>query len=60
MIRKPDTLGVFLIESRAEMAMLPTIKPHTFYDLVNGGGASKNGSCRLDEPAARSPGLKQA
>ncbi len=34
MIRKADTLGVFQIESRAQMAMLPRIKPHTFYDLV--------------------------
>ena len=34
MIRKADTLGVFQIESRAQMAMLPRIKPCTFYDLV--------------------------
>jgi error-prone DNA polymerase len=34
MIRKADTLGVFQIESRAQMAMLPRIKPYTFYDLV--------------------------
>ena len=34
MIRKADTLGVFQIESRAQMAMLPRIKPKTFYDLV--------------------------
>jgi error-prone DNA polymerase len=34
MIRKADTLGVFQIESRAQMAMLPRIKPRTFYDLV--------------------------
>jgi len=34
MIRKADTLGVFQIESRARMAMLPRIKPRTFYDLV--------------------------
>jgi error-prone DNA polymerase len=32
MIRKADTLGVFQIESRAQMAMLPRIKPRTFYD----------------------------
>jgi len=30
MIRKADTLGVFQIESRAQMAMLPRIKPRTF------------------------------
>jgi error-prone DNA polymerase len=34
MICKADTLGVFQIESRAQMAMLPRIKPRTFYDLV--------------------------
>ncbi|MGH6935890.1 MAG: error-prone DNA polymerase, partial [Methylocella sp.] len=34
MIRKADTLGVFQIESRAQMAMLPRIQPRTFYDLV--------------------------
>ncbi|THD60835.1 error-prone DNA polymerase [Phenylobacterium sp.] len=34
MIQKADTLGVFQIESRAQMAMLPRIKPQTFYDLV--------------------------
>ncbi|MFC4171369.1 error-prone DNA polymerase [Microvirga sp. GCM10011540] len=34
MIQKADTVGVFQIESRAQMAMLPRIKPKTFYDLV--------------------------
>jgi len=34
MIRKADTLGVFQIESRAQMAMLPRMKPKEFYDLV--------------------------
>ena len=34
MIRKADTLGVFQIESRAQMAMLPRMKPKVFYDLV--------------------------
>jgi error-prone DNA polymerase len=34
MIQKADTLGVFQIESRAQMAMLPRIKPERFYDLV--------------------------
>ncbi len=34
MIRAADTLGAFQIESRAQMAMLPHIKPRTFYDLV--------------------------
>jgi len=34
MIRCADTLGTFQIESRAQMAMLPRIRPRTFYDLV--------------------------
>ncbi|MFC3632144.1 error-prone DNA polymerase [Paracoccus angustae] len=34
MIRKADTLGTFQIESRAQMAMLPRMKPRTYYDLV--------------------------
>ena len=34
MIRRADTLGTFQIESRAQMAMLPRLKPDRFYDLV--------------------------
>ena len=34
MIGRADTVGVFQIESRAQMAMLPRLKPKTFYDLV--------------------------
>ena len=34
MIQRADTLGVFQIESRAQMSMLPRLKPATFYDLV--------------------------
>ncbi len=34
MIQRADTIGVFQIESRAQMAMLPRLKPATFYDLV--------------------------
>ena len=34
MIQRADTLGVFQIESRAQMSMLPRIKPNRFYDLV--------------------------
>lgn len=34
MIQRADTLGVFQIESRAQMTMLPRLKPKTFYDLV--------------------------
>jgi error-prone DNA polymerase len=34
MIQQADTIGVFQIESRAQMAMLPRLKPACFYDLV--------------------------
>jgi error-prone DNA polymerase len=34
MIQRADTVGVFQIESRAQMAMLPRLKPNCFYDLV--------------------------
>jgi error-prone DNA polymerase len=34
MITEADTLGVFQIESRAQMSMLPRMKPSCFYDLV--------------------------
>ena len=34
MIQKADTVGVFQIESRAQMSMLPRLKPKEFYDLV--------------------------
>ena len=34
MIRRADTIGVFQIESRAQMSMLPRLKPEKFYDLV--------------------------
>jgi error-prone DNA polymerase len=33
-VRNADTVGVFQIESRAQMAMLPRLKPRVFYDLV--------------------------
>ena len=34
MLCRADTLGVFQIESRAQQAMLPRLKPRSFYDLV--------------------------
>ena len=34
MICRADTVGVFQIESRAQMSMLPRLKPRCFYDLV--------------------------
>ncbi len=34
MICRADTVGVFQIESRAQMAMLPRLRPRCFYDLV--------------------------
>jgi error-prone DNA polymerase len=34
MISRADTIGVFQIESRAQMSMLPRLRPQSFYDLV--------------------------
>ncbi|MGO8802723.1 error-prone DNA polymerase [Candidatus Binatus sp.] len=34
MLRRADTVGVFQVESRAQMATLPRMKPRRFYDLV--------------------------
>jgi error-prone DNA polymerase len=34
MIQRADTIGVFQIESRAQMSMLPRLKPKEFYDLI--------------------------
>ncbi len=34
MLCKADSIGVFQVESRAQMNMLPRLKPRTFYDLV--------------------------
>jgi len=34
MIQRADTLGTFQIESRAQMSMLPRLRPEKFYDLV--------------------------
>ncbi|MFO1253352.1 MAG: error-prone DNA polymerase [Inhella sp.] len=34
MLRRADSVGVFQVESRAQMAMLPRLRPKVFYDLV--------------------------
>ncbi|HET6655707.1 MAG TPA: error-prone DNA polymerase [Gammaproteobacteria bacterium] len=34
MLQRADSIGLFQVESRAQMAMLPRLKPNTFYDLV--------------------------
>ena len=34
MLQKGDSVGVFQVESRAQMSMLPRLKPRNFYDLV--------------------------
>ncbi len=34
MLRRADSVGVFQVESRAQMATLPRLKPRAFYDLV--------------------------
>ena len=34
MLQQGDSVGVFQVESRAQMAMLPRLKPQSYYDLV--------------------------
>ena len=34
MLSRGDSVGVFQVESRAQMSMLPRLKPRRFYDLV--------------------------
>src|ERR1700688_4888634 len=34
MLQRADSIGVFQVESRAQMSMLPRLKPNCFYDLV--------------------------
>ena len=34
MLQRADSIGVFQVESRAQMSMLPRLKPHCFYDIV--------------------------
>jgi DNA polymerase III alpha subunit len=34
MLQRADSIGVFQVESRAQMSMLPRLKPENFYDLV--------------------------
>src|SRR4029078_2542618 len=34
MLQQPDTIGLFQVESRAQMATLPRLKPMKFYDIV--------------------------
>jgi error-prone DNA polymerase len=75
MISQADTVGVFQIESRAQMSMLPRLRPSTFYDLVievaivrpgpiQGGMVHpylrrKQGLEKVDFPEALEPALKR-
>ncbi|MGW8393835.1 error-prone DNA polymerase [Pseudoduganella sp. HUAS MS19] len=72
MICQADTIGVFQIESRAQMSMLPRLKPQVFYDLVievaivrpgpiQGGMVHPYLQRRMGKvPADFPPGLKKA
>jgi len=66
MICQADTVGVFQIESRAQMSMLPRLRPRVFYDLVvqvaivrpgpiQGGMVHPYLKARKDPEAAKSP-----
>ncbi len=68
-----DTIGVFQIESRAQMSMLPRLRPRTFYDLVIEVAVVRPGPIQggmvhpylrrrqgLEEPVYPQPELRQA
>ncbi len=73
MLCRADSVGVFQVESRAQMATLPRLKPRTFYDLVvevalirpgpiQGGSVHpyirrRNG---IEEPAVEHPSMRKA
>src|SRR5690606_24319993 len=72
MLSRADSLGVFQVESRAQMAMLPRLKPKTFYDLVIEVAIVRPGPIQgdmvhpylrrrmgLEEPSYPSPELRQ-
>jgi error-prone DNA polymerase len=59
MIRKADTMGVFQIESRAQMAMLPRLKPKTFYDLVIEVAIVRPGPIQGDSASLYPPARRQ-
>src|SRR5438552_5076824 len=48
MMQKADTIGVFQIESRAQMATLPRLKPACFYDVVIEVGIIRPGPIQGD------------
>jgi error-prone DNA polymerase len=72
MIQRADTVGVFQIESRAQMAMLPRLKPARFHDLVIEVAIVRPGPIQgdmvhpylrrrqgLEEPVYPSPGVEE-
>src|SRR6202042_1525845 len=70
MLCKADSVGVFQVESRAQMSMLPRLKPRRFYDLVIEVAIVRPGPIQGDmvhpylrrrdglEPTVCPPGLK--
>jgi error-prone DNA polymerase len=60
MIRKADTLGTFQIESRAQMAMLPRLKPREFYDLVIQVAIVRPGPIQMGWTAPMAPACPHA
>ncbi|MCH8507021.1 MAG: error-prone DNA polymerase, partial [Ectothiorhodospiraceae bacterium] len=48
MLQKADAIGVFQVESRAQMAMLPRLNPKRFYDLVIEGAIVRPGPIQGD------------
>jgi error-prone DNA polymerase len=56
LLQKADTVGVFQVESRAQMATLPRMKPEKFYDLVVEVAIIRPGPSSADgAPVSQSP-----
>ncbi len=51
-LQKADTIGLFQVESRAQMSCLPRLKPVTFYDIVVQVAIIRPGpDCRANAPS---------
>jgi error-prone DNA polymerase len=61
MLRRADSLGVFQVESRAQMNMLPRLRPERFYDLVIQVAIIRPGPIQGDmvHPYLRDPGSRR-
>ena len=53
MLQEADTIGIFQVESRAQMATLPRLRPEHFYDIVVEVAIIRPGPDRRADGASR-------